>query len=52
MMTIGGTSLTIVAAIVIYLCLYPFVDRICKCIEHCADNAAKEAGNEEEDAEE
>ncbi len=51
MMTIGGTSLTIVAAIVIYLCLYPFVDRICKCIEHCAD-AAKEAAREEENEDE
>lgn len=51
MMTIGGTILTIISCLSAYICLYPFVDRICKCVERCAD-AAKAAGNEENDVEE
>lgn len=41
MMTIGGTVLTIISCLAAYICLYPFVDRVCKCIEHCADEATK-----------
>lgn len=52
MMTIGGTVLTIISCLSAYICLYPFVDRICKCVGHCADNAAKMTENEENDAEE
>lgn len=52
MMTIGGTVLTIISCLAAYICLYPVVDRICKCVEHCADNAAKMTGNEENDSEE
>lgn len=52
MMTIGGTILTIISCLSAYICLYPFVDRICKCVERCADNTTKAAGNEEDDSEE
>lgn len=48
MMTIGGTILTIVSCLSAYICLYPFVDRICKCVEHCAD-AARTADNDAEE---
>ena len=26
----------VIAFIVVYLCVYAFIDRICQCIEHCA----------------
>lgn len=34
-----------------YMTIYPLVDRVCKCIEHCADKNCEAAGKEgKEDA--
>ena len=50
MFTLSGTIFTLIVGLGIYVFAYPFVDRVCQCIEHCSDNAAKNM--EDENAEE
>lgn len=30
----------VIISLILYICIYALVDRICKCVEHCAINKA------------
>lgn len=30
----------VIVSLIIYICTYALIDRICKCVEHCATNKA------------
>lgn len=50
MFTLSGTIFTLIVGLGAYFFMYPFVDRVCQCVEHCSDNAAKNKDDVEEEA--